>query len=113
MRPKLALLAVPFVVAACGSDAPPPTPVVINTTPAPTFTASVPATPSGLANQCQGLFAQALDGRAVNYATPAISSAGDATTVRLSARPVTAAPGTVVQYSCNFSGSALVSSGMN
>jgi hypothetical protein len=118
MRLNLILLALPIAVAACGSDTPPPTPppVVINTNPAPTtFTAAVPTPPSpgSLVNQCQGLFAQALNGQAVNYAAPAINSAGDSTTVRLAARPVTAPPGTVVQYSCSFTGSTLIGSGLN
>jgi hypothetical protein len=115
MRPNWILLVLPIAVAACGSETPPPSPpVVINTTPAPTFTASVPVpSSSGLVNQCQGLFAQALGGQAVNYAAPAVTTAGDATIVHLAARIVTAPPGTVTQYSCNFTGGTLTGAGMN
>jgi len=115
MRLKLCLLALPLAVTACGDSPPPaPTPVVINTPPAPPATASIPSTPaqSTLVTQCQGLFAQALGGEPVNYASPAVASAGGSTTVHLAAQPVTTLPAAPVQYTCSFSGTTLTAAGL-
>jgi hypothetical protein len=118
MQLKLVLLALPLAMSACGgSEPPPPTPVVINTPPpsAPVVVAPPPTTPaqSSLVTQCQGLFAQALGNRPVNYATPAITSAGGSTTVHLAGQPAMSPPGPPLQYMCTFSGTTLTAAGLS
>jgi hypothetical protein len=118
MRPKLALLALPLAITACGgSEPPPPTPVVINTppAPAPVMVAPPPTTPaqSSLVTQCQGLFAQALGNQQVSYATPAITSAGGSTTIHLAGQPMLSPSGSPLQYFCTFSGTTLTAAGLN
>jgi hypothetical protein len=114
MRLRLCLAALPLALAACGSEPPPqPTPVVINTPPAQPVAPPTTPTQSGLVTECQGLFAQALNGQPVNYGSPAVASAGGSTTIRLVAQPVTAPPTPPMQYTCSFSGTTLMAAGMN
>jgi hypothetical protein len=115
MRLNLVLLALPLAISACGgSEPPPPTPVVINTPP-PAPVVVPPTTPaqSSLVTQCQGLFAQALGNQQVNYATPAIASAGGSTTIHLAGQPMASPSGAPLQYVCTYSGTTLTAAGLN
>jgi len=111
----LPLLVLPLALAACGSDRPQQTPVVINTP--PPVTAAVPPAPpstpadSGLVSECQNLFARTLGDQPVNYASPAVASAGGSTTIHLAARSLAMPQTPPIQYSCSFSGTALTSAG--
>jgi len=112
MRLLSCVIALPLVLAACASSEP-ATPVVINTP--PPVMAAVPSTPaeSGLVAQCQGLFTRSLGGQPVNYASPAVASAGGSTTIHLAAQPATMPPMAPIQYTCSFSGTTLTSAGLS
>jgi len=111
----LPLIALSLALAGCGSSAPQQTPVVINTP--PPVTAAVPPAPpstpadSGLVTQCQSLFARTLGSQPVNYASPAVASAGGSTTIHLAAQPLDMPQTPPIQYTCSFSGTALTSAG--
>jgi hypothetical protein len=116
MRLTFCLLAMPVALAACGSPPPPPpqpTPVVINTpAPPPPVVIQAPSA-SSLIAQCQGLFTQALSGEPVNYGNPTVASAGGATTIHLSAQPLSPTPVAPVQYTCSYSGTMLTAAGLS
>ncbi|HVJ54011.1 MAG TPA: hypothetical protein VM689_16195 [Aliidongia sp.] len=97
MRLSYILLATPLIAAACASD-PPPAPVVVAAPPQ--------VSQSQLAQQCQSLFQQSLNGQGVSYSYPTVTSTGDMTLVKLAART---GGGAQVQYNCSFNGSTLIS----
>ena len=99
MRSYLLALALPIGLAACGSPPPPPTQVVVAPPP--------PVSKDALAQQCQSLFAQSMNGQAVSYSYPTVTTTGNLTTVRIGART---AEGASVHYDCSYSGSSLIAS---
>ena len=94
---RLATLAAPIGLVACGGSAPPPPTVVVPPMP-------VVADRNAMVAQCQGLFAQSLTGQTVTYGTPTADTVGDVTTVHLTASVAGPAPGVNPrQYTCTFS----------
>jgi hypothetical protein len=115
MQPKFILLALPFVLAACGGyDNTRPGIVTPPAAVAPTTTimpSSGSSTGAGMINQCRDLFAQSLAGQPVSYDSPSVTTVANLTTVRLTAVNAGFAGPVPYNYTCTFNGNMLTTAG--